>query len=270
MTDTKLYKGRPVASDAIDELLQNWPIPEVSENKKKYSGRSTALGGPLEDVYIKKEVVEPPQEEEEPEFLGMTLEELEQIRQDAYDEGIKQGHEKGYIDGFEKGVEEGKEAGYKDGLDKGKQQGLEDAKPFVDEKLHVLNTALDALQNPIKQVDEQCEKELVQLAKLLAESVIFQEVKTQQDIILLALKKAINAMPYGQEEIKIHLHPDDLEIVKNAYGEAHLQEQKWHLLPEPTLDKGGCEVKTPQSSIDITLKTRIKEILDTFLHDSGI
>jgi flagellar assembly protein FliH len=271
MSDPKFYKGRPVEGKVLDELLKNWPIPDVSDDPKKYVGRSTAFGQPLEEVFQKPEEKNNVEAEtQEPEFPTLTMEELEQIRQDAYEEGIKQGHEQGYIDGFDKGVSEGKEAGYKEGVEIGKQQGLDDAKPLVEEKLQVLSQLVTNLNTPLRQVDEACEKQLIYLANLLAEAVIFQEVSTHPDLILLALKKAMDALPIAEQSIKIHLHPDDIDVVKKAYGDDELDRQQWQLIAEPTLDRGGCEVKTIQSSIDMTLKTRIKEILDKFLHDSGI
>ncbi|BBN81109.1 flagellar assembly protein FliH [Pseudoalteromonas sp. A25] len=270
MSNTKLYKGRPVEGEALDELLKNWPIPDVAEDPRKYSGRSTAFGKPLEELYQKPEKRHQEPETQEPEFPTLTIEELEQIRQDAYDEGIKQGHEQGYIDGFDKGVSEGKEAGYKEGIEIGKQQGHDEAKPLIEEKLQSLTLIINELHEPLRLVDEQCEKQLIQLANLLAQAVIFREVEQDQNLVLLALKKAMDALPIAEQTVKIHLHPNDLEVVKEAYGEQQLSSQHWHLLPEPTLDRGSVEVKTSQSSIDMTLKTRMKEILDDFLHNSGI
>ncbi|MFC3031802.1 flagellar assembly protein FliH [Pseudoalteromonas fenneropenaei] len=272
MTDPKLYRGRPIHLDeSVEELLKNWPIPDVAHDERKIRGRSTAMGTPLEELYRKKEapqeVAETP---EELDFPKLTLEELEQIREDAYQEGIKQGHEQGYIDGFDKGHGEGKEAGFREGLEIGRQQGLDEAKPLVEEKLTALSQIFDALHKPLEQVDEQAEKQLVQLAAMLAEAVLFRELALDPTLILQALKKAIDALPMNDAKVRIHLHPEDLALVKEGYGDEYLIAQGWQLLPEPTLQRGGCEVKTPQSSIDMTIKTRIKEILDTFLHDSGI
>ncbi|MBQ4861955.1 flagellar assembly protein FliH [Pseudoalteromonas sp. MMG013] len=271
MSDPKFYKGRPVEGEALDELLKNWPIPDVADDPRKYAGRSTAFGQPLEEVFQKpEEKVNAEPQAHEPEFPTLTMEELEQIRQDAYEEGIKQGHEQGYIDGFDKGMTEGKDAGYKEGVEIGKQQGLDDAQPLIDEKLQVLSQLVSDLNSPLRLVDEACEKQLVFLANILAEAVIFQEVKLNPDVVLLALKKAMDALPIVQQNVKVHLHPEDLELVKQAYGEEELSKQQWQLTPEPTLARGGCEVKTVQSSIDMTLKTRMREILDKFLHDSDI
>lgn len=273
MTNPKMYRGRPLHLDeSVEELLKNWPIPDVSRDERRLKGRSTAMGMPLEEIYrkkaeAKKPVIETPAE---PDFPKLTLEELEQIRQDAFDEGIKQGHEQGYIDGFEKGVGEGKEAGYREGLELGRTQGFEEIKPLIEEKLALLGQIFDAMQTPLKRIDEQAEKQVVHLAAMLAEAVIFKQLSIEPELILQAMKKAMDALPLNDVKIRIHLNPEDLELVKDSYGEEVLREQGWHLVPEPTLQRGGCEIKTPQSSIDMTVKNRIKEILDTFLHDSGI
>ena len=264
-------KGRPLRAEEADELLKHWAIPDVAPNEKSFGNRSTAYGTPLGELY-KKELAEemPADEPEEPELPKLTMVELERIRQDAYEEGLKQGHEQGYIDGFEKGVGEGKEAGYKEGLEQGKTKGLDDVKPLIEEQLTSLKTILEGLTAPLDKVDEQAEKQLVQLASMLAEAVIYQEVKTSPDVILHTLKQSIDSLNAEQEKVRIHLNPEDLELIKESYGEQTIIDNNWQLMAEPTLDRGGCEVKTAQSSLDMTLKTRVKETLDSFLHNSGI
>ncbi len=56
MTKPSFHPGRPVhASDAVDELLENWPIPDVAQDTRKFAGRSTAYGTPLADLYRKEQ-----------------------------------------------------------------------------------------------------------------------------------------------------------------------------------------------------------------------
>ncbi|MCF6440381.1 flagellar assembly protein FliH [Pseudoalteromonas luteoviolacea] len=272
MSDPKFHRGRPVHGEAVDALLdhlEEWPIPDVKEDLSGLSGRSTAMGTPLEELYTKTERnVEP--EAVEPEIPTLTLEELEQIRQDAYEEGLKQGHEQGYLEGFEKGAKEGNEAGQKEGLEIGKQQGLEDAKPLVEERLQTLTQLIEKIHEPLKQVDDACEKQLIELVSLLTQQITFHEIKTNPELILQALKKGLDALPIGEVQLKVHLHPDDLSLVEEAYGADMIQKQQWQLIPEPTFERGGCEIKSLISSIDLTVKTRLTEILEKFLHDSGI
>ena len=98
-------KGRTLRADEADELLKNWAIPDVAPDESSFGNRSTAYGTPLSELY-KKELAEemPIDEPQEPELPALTMVELERIRQDAYEEGLKQGHEQGYIDGFEKAL----------------------------------------------------------------------------------------------------------------------------------------------------------------------
>jgi len=66
MDKPSLHRGKPVhASEAVDELLENWPIPDVEQDTRKYAGRSTAFGTPLADLYRKEQEKAPAKEEPE-------------------------------------------------------------------------------------------------------------------------------------------------------------------------------------------------------------
>ncbi|MEO2266901.1 flagellar assembly protein FliH [Pseudoalteromonas sp. YIC-656] len=279
MSEPKLHRGRPLdASEAAEELLENWPIPNVSAKPESLRGRSTAFGTPLEELYrthVDSEdiaedddaQVHAPQEQD---FPKLTMEELEQIRQDAYEEGLKQGHEQGYIDGFEKGVSEGKEAGFKEGVKQGNEQGLEDAKPLIDEQLTVLKSMLESLDEPVKHLDQQVENEVLFLASELAKAITLHELKTHPEIILNALKAATDALPSNEAQCQIYLHPDDLELVSAHFDEQALANRHWQLLAEPTLERGGCHIKQQRSSIDMGLSLRMTQVIDSFLQDAGV
>ena len=36
-------KGRPLHADEADELLKNWPIPDVAPDERSFGNRSTAV-----------------------------------------------------------------------------------------------------------------------------------------------------------------------------------------------------------------------------------
>lgn len=267
------------AKQGASELLENWAIPEVAQDLQQFAGRSNAFGTPLEQLYQGDKANEQTENEadaqtphpaEAPDLPKLTMESLEKIRQDAFDEGIKQGHEQGYLEGFEKGVTEGKEAGYKEGLTLGKNQGEEDAKPLIEEKLQQLKTVLNALDTPLKNLDEQAEQQLVFLATQLAQAITLTEVKTESAILLKALKAGVDALPVNQAQCQIYLHPDDLALVQQHFSEQELQNRQWQLLAEPSFERGSCEIKQGRSSIDMGIKQRINQVLDTFLHNAGI
>ena len=94
-----------------EEQADVWPVPNVE--KAVDEGQKNALG------LSKTWRYEPPESDEEEEVVPLTAEDIEAIRQAAYEEGFSQGKE----EGFAKGYEEGKVAGHNEGLQAGKDEG---------------------------------------------------------------------------------------------------------------------------------------------------
>ncbi len=270
MKSGRFLNGQEIQSDeAVAELLKYWKAPEVTDNSLDFEGRSTAMGTSLEDMYFGKKIQQQPVEEPE-EIKPLTIQEIETIRQDAYEEGFNQGKEEGYPVGFDEGKNDGVKSGFDDGLEQGKEQGIELAQPIVDEKLQTLQKLIDELQTPLRHYDDAAENQLVQLATMLAEAVIFTEVKTNQNVILSTLKQCIDALPVSQQKCEIQLHPDDLTLVESSYGEAEITKRGWILKAEPSIEMGGCIINTINSSVDFSLKTRIQDTLASFLQSVGV
>jgi len=272
----KYRNGHPIQSEeAVRELLKNWSAPEVNDESKQqdFSGRSTAMGTSLEDLYnppVKQPESVEIEVEEEQIVAPMTLQELEDIRQAAYEEGFNQGKEEGFPVGLEEGKTQGIQSGFEEGLTQGKEQGLELAQPIIDEKLQQLDTIFNALNAPLRHYDEAAEKQLVAISSMLAEAVIYTEVKTNPKAILSTLKQCMDALPLSHQQCEIQLHPDDFENIVNSYGQDEIDKRGWRLKSEPSLELGGCIVNSSNSSIDFSLQSRISDTLNSFLHSSGI
>jgi len=272
----KYRNGHPIQSEeAVRELLKNWSAPEVNDESKQqnFSGRSTAMGTSLEDLYnppVKQPESVEIEVEEEQIVAPMTLQELEDIRQAAFEEGFNQGKEEGFPVGLEEGKTQGIQSGFEEGLTQGKEQGLELAQPIIDEKLQQLDTIFNALNTPLRHYDEAAEKQLVAISSMLAEAVIYTEVKTNPKAILSTLKQCMDALPLSHQQCEIQLHPDDFENIVNSYGQDEIDKRGWRLKSEPSLELGGCIVNSSNSSIDFSLQSRISDTLNSFLHSSGI
>jgi flagellar assembly protein FliH len=255
-------------SDAIDSLLESWPIPDVTDSNNDTEGRTTALGMSLEDLYQKKQ--QQVQQEPEEEFTPPTLKEIEQIREEAFREGYAEGKDAGHQAGFEQGQLAGAKKGYEEGLEQGKQAGLEQIKPELEEKVNQFAKLLDQLATPFEQTSKDVEKQLVILATELAKAVVHQELATNEKAIFSAVKVATDALKNQHNQLEIQLNPDDYAVIKDAIPEEQLAERNWKLIVEPSLSKGGLHINAGNSSIDYSVELRLKEILDGFLHDSGI
>ncbi|MCV6070338.1 hypothetical protein OFP26_32685, partial [Escherichia coli] len=72
-------------------------------------------------------------EEEQP--LALTEEQIELIKQGAYQEGLHQGQEAGFKQGYDKGKEEGLQAGHAEGLELGKAEGVTAGQEYIQQQV---------------------------------------------------------------------------------------------------------------------------------------
>ena len=264
----KLTKGPVTPSKEMLELLKDWVAPDVSEVKKAtVVGKTNFMGMSIEDMYKKKQVVV---DEDEEEVKPLTAEEIEQIRQDAYQEGFEHGKQEGIEAGHAEGLEQGHQEGLKAGHEEGFAAGQEEGKQHVEEVIARWQSLTDQLYNPIERIDSAVEQQLLNLSVMLAESVLRTELKSNKDSLLAALHESVAALPFNTEFAEIHMHPDDLELLKEEYDDEALAEQKWILKPEPNYKPGDVIVATPNSLIDRTVKQRIEQTIDEYVREAEL
>jgi flagellar assembly protein FliH len=239
-----------------------WSLPSVDSENTPLDETTNAMGKRPTWRY------EPPEELLEEEITPLTAEDIEEIRQAAFDEGFSQGKE----EGFAKGFEEGKVSGHDEGVTQGHQEGLEtglaEGKERIDEQAVVWSSLTEQLHKPLLDVEKNVEQQLVHLVVQLTEAITLQEAKTNPDILISAISAGIKALPSQDAQTQILLHPDDIKLVENQFGAMHVQEQGWRLLPAPQLLPGSCQIENSTSNVDLNVKSRIKEVLDSFLQDA--
>jgi flagellar assembly protein FliH len=264
MTMDPFRTKRPFApTDELLELLKRWPSPALESDRKPPAGKTNALNKVLPSQKVTPRVVE---EQTEVEIKPLTAEDIEQIRQAAFDEGFAQGKEEGFSKGYEEGREQGTADGLAHGQAEGKKQGLEQASEEIEQKKQQLAALLDQLQQPLLQVDQQVEQQLLQLCLAMAEAVIAVECKTNPQVILKTLSDATSVLPLQTEHILINLHPEDMAVVEQHFSPEQLAERHWQLRSDPTVEQGGCLLETPLSSMDRSIKHRVQSSLEHFLH----
>lgn len=259
-------KNRPFEPDPeVLEILRNWAQPDFQAEKPT---------GPVKTNALLKKPPQPGQKlqarEPEPEVIKpLTAEDIEQIRQAAFEEGLGQGKEEGFSQGYQDGREQGYQDGLQQGQAEGKKQGLTEGETLIAAQLHELRQLLDQLQQPLRQVDVQVQQQLLALSVAMAQAVTDVEVSINPQFILNTLRQAIDALPLQSQQVRILLAPADLAVVKQHYSEADLAERGWQLLSEPALTQGDIRVQSGDSSIERPLRQRLKQSLEHFLHTEG-
>lgn len=251
------------------ELLESWAAPDVTETKQReYAGKTNFMGMPIEDMFKKNKSSD--DEELEEEIKPLTAEEIEQIRADAQQEGFEQGKQEGIEAGFQEGLEkghaEGSEQGYKEGYEAGYGQGKE----VVDDEKARWQRLCQQLYAPIDKVDAIAEQQLLNLAVMLAETIVRDEVNANPKALMLVMHEAIASLPFNTEYAEIHMHPEDISYVEAEYDQDALVENKWILKPEPGYQRGDVIVMTPNSLIDRSVKQRLKQVLGTFVNKTDL
>jgi flagellar assembly protein FliH len=179
---------------------------------------------------------EPAEMEEVPleEVQPLTLEELESIRQEAWNEGFATGE--------------------KEGFHSTQLKVRQEAEVVLAAKVSSLEQLMQHLLDPIAKQDTQIEKMVVHLVEHIARQVIQRELQTDSSQIGIVLRDALKLLPMGANNLRIFINPQDFALVK-AMRERY--EEAWKIVEDDALLPGGCRIETEHSRIDASVETRL-------------
>ena len=166
----------------------------------------------------------------------MTARQLEEIHEQARQEGLQQG------------------------LREGRETGLQE----IQQRVRVLEQVLQTLDRPLQELDDAVEQQLAQLAMLVARQLVRRELKTDPDQVIGVVREALAALPVAARDVQLALHPEDAEIVREALS-LHQGEQSIHIIDDPVQSRGGCRLLTRTSQIDASVESRLNAVIANVL-----
>lgn len=208
-----------ISSDKLKEL-QQWDLPKVGDQQD--GGKRIRHGHSA-----------PP-----------TVEELDDIQRQAYEEGFEQGKQKGF------------EYGHKEGIEQSRREMLACAAK--------IDTFLTALDKPFRQLDDQIEQEIVTLVISMVRQLVRREVNADPNQIVGVVREALSILPVASRNVQLILHPDDAELIREIYTLSET-ELGWKIIDDPVMSRGGCRVVTDTSQIDATLESRLNSLIAPLL-----
>jgi flagellar assembly protein FliH len=166
----------------------------------------------------------------------LTAAQVESMQARAYEEATRDG----YRDGFERGNEEGK------------------AKALAEQRALTgrLEAILDHLAAPLRAVDEAVEDALVAVATAVVKQLVRREIKTDPGQVVAAVRAAVGALPIGTNEVRLFLHPQDADLVRQGLP-LEGDRPEWMLVEDPAMTRGGCRVVSGASRVDATVENRL-------------
>jgi len=241
--------------DLEQDDAQKWGLPDYSDThqdaKVSALNYDPAWAPSFEDT-----------KEEEPQIP--MEEQLNILREEAYQQGLHQGQEAGFKQGYEKGKEEGYQAGHDEGHQEGNNAGLAEVQETVSQHVANFVQLADQFSQPLELMNSQVEKQLVDMVMVLTREVIHVEVSINEQIILDTIKSSVESLPIVGHPITLKLNPEDTELTRQTYGEEELATRQWNLISEPALERGDIQIEAGESSVNYRMEERIKTVLHNF------
>jgi len=248
-------------NDELDPKL--WAIPNVQQELTvSEENQTNALGKKSNWRY------EAPEETEIEEPVPLTAQEIEEIRQAASDEGFNQGKEEGFAKGYEEGKAKGHQEGVTQGHEEGVATGIDEGKETITALSSQWSSLIEQLHQPMASIEKNVEEQLLQLVVQLTEAIVLQEAKMNPDILIAAVSAGVKALPSQEVQTQIYCHPNDIKLIEKEFGSEFIKESGWRLLPAPQLTIGSCQIENNTSNVDLSMKSRLKQVIESFLEDA--
>lgn len=150
-----------------------------------------------------------------------------------------------------------------EGFASGRAEGLVAAQQELRQRMAQLDAVYEAAAQPLQVLDEQTGQELMRLAMVVARRVIVRELQLSPELIVQAVRQAASALPAATRELRVHLHPADLALLRDL-GAA---ESHWQLHADPALNRGDCQLESERSRLDARVTTRLAAVIDAVFGD---
>lgn len=169
----------------------------------------------------------------------LTAEKLEELQKQAYDEA------------FAAGLADGRKAG----------------KDEIDCRIARLDDLLRAMSRPIEALDEQVLEQLVELAMATTQQLFRREIRSEPTHVIGVVREALQLLPIASQNVRVGLHPDDAQLVRDSLTSVTSEEQAWSIVEDPLIDRGGCRVTTENSQVDAQAQTRLRAVIAAIAGD---
>jgi flagellar assembly protein FliH len=180
----------------------------------------------------------PKPEPVEPEVVLPTAEEIENLQQQAWQEG------------FQLGMEEGKKAGL--------EVSKEAAKPLFND-LTALALSLEGAQL-LK--DEEIAHEVLTLSLIMAQQILRKALKIKPDLVLEAIREALKTLPALNGQYTLISHPESAATIREwlAQEQGHLT---WRVVEDSQMERGDFRFESTYSELDGSVRKRWQELTNS-------
>lgn len=155
--------------------------------------------------------------------------------------------------------------GYEDGVAAGRAE-MQGRINELNARIARLDSILRLLARPLEQLDSEVEKQLTLLALTVGKQMVRRELKTDPAQIIAVIRESVSRLPAAARDIRVHLNPEDAIVVREFLSTPSA-DRAWSIVEDPSLQRGGCIVRTDTSQLDARLDSRLNAIVSAAFGD---
>jgi flagellar assembly protein FliH len=247
-----------VVKSFVSKLLKAYKVVSTHEPK--------VLALPKYDLIIEEDVlpsIEPPID-----FEGMKIElelELSRQREQALKDlaAWRQQEEKQFQNQLEEEKKRGYQEGYEMGMDEGRNHGFLQYQELIQKAKGVLEQAYEEKMAVI----QEAEPFVIGLSMEIAEKILQQELKTNEEALLPMIKQSLTSV-YESTRLTLTVSPEDYLFVQKQReqllavmnGKVEVK-----IMPDYSIQHGGCIIHTSSGSVDARIDVQLSEIKKALL-----
>ncbi|MFW5453661.1 flagellar assembly protein FliH [Thioalkalivibrio sulfidiphilus] len=157
-------------------------------------------------------------------------------------------------------IEEIRRTAREEGRAEGLKEGRKAGEAAVRAEAEFLKQVLDSLVPGVQALDQQLESDLLHLITTVTRQLVRRELRADPGQIVAVVREALMVLPSTERTIRLHLHPEDARLVRDALHLSEL-ERPWKVIEDPTLSRGGARLETDTSHVDASLETRLNALI---------
>lgn len=228
-------------------IITNNYIFEEEEEEEVYEAKEELIDSSLMDELLasaKNEAINIVAEAKgtSEQLLNEAYQQVDQIKQQAY--------------------EEGNQKGYQEGVTQGRQAGLDEMQHAICEAIekaqHTLNTAgIEA-----KEMILAAERQIVEIALAVANKILVTEIEENPLVVLPVVRAALEKVR-DQEQIVIRVSVGDFNAVLQAKPDLQIMIGREHdlkIIADSTIQGGSCVIDTSYGVVDARVDTQFDSL----------
>lgn len=226
------------SGSGLDEETVNTMLAEIAAKEQRAIEK-------LKEAEVKANILKQEAENERKKLLESAKAEIEKAKTEAKKAG------------FDDGVKEGKKKGYDDGVKAAKKElagSIQEANKKAEK------TLLEAKKQTADYF-VRAEEDIAKIVMLAIEKILPQHFLDVPQVVLPVVREAIKRVR-DQKEVKIHVAPNNYDIVLMAKGEFQGMltdgTAVLEVVSDESLSEGDCVIETPNGGVDARLLTQIE------------